>query len=277
MTAYQASIVDRIGSAPQTILLAGTHFSPADLPHHRATQAPGALAEALFAVQPDVLVMDAAQASADVVDALGSARLAGLPIVVVTGDAEGDAAGLLLDFRILGFLAPDARLESLMALLETGGPLLADAGARFDPDSRIAALRRDAERVAAALAELANEGSTPASLAVDAPRIRAHIKARRLRERFFAAEMFADPAWDILLDLAAARLEGRRVSVSSLCIAATVPTTTGLRWIKTMIDQKMLVRSSDPTDARRAFIAMETGTAAAMTACLEACLNLQGQ
>jgi len=37
----------------------------------------------------------------------------------------------------------------------------------------------------------------------------------------------ADPAWDMLLDLTAARAESRAVSVSSLCIAAGVPTTTG--------------------------------------------------
>jgi hypothetical protein len=44
-----------------------------------------------------------------------------------------------------------------------------------------------------------------------------------MREQFFGPDLFADPAWDILLDLYAARLEQQRVAVSSLCIAAAVP------------------------------------------------------
>jgi hypothetical protein len=73
--------------------------------------------------------------------------------------------------------------------------------------------------------------ATPANPAITAKSVREIIKKRRLRERFFGAELFADPAWDILLDLKAAGLEGQNVSVSSLCIAAAVPPTTALRWV----------------------------------------------
>lgn len=84
--------------------------------------------------------------------------------------------------------------------------------------------------------------------------IRDLIKLRRLREQHFPADLFADPGWDILLDLFAAKLEGKSVSVSSLCIAAAVPPTTGLRWITTMTEHGALVRRQDPNDARRVFI-----------------------
>lgn len=104
------------------------------------------------------------------------------------------------------------------------------------------------------------EAETPADRGFTAPpdpqRIRHLINLRRMRGRFFAPELFADPAWDILLDLAAARLEGRAVSVSSLCIAAAVPPTTALRWIRLMTDQQLLVRQADPQDARRMFMAL---------------------
>lgn len=90
------------------------------------------------------------------------------------------------------------------------------------------------------------------------------IRQRRLRDRYFESELFADPAWDILLDLTAARAEHRRVSVTSLCIAAAVPTTTALRWIQQMTDMGILVRQSDPDDRRRAFIAMSDDVADAM-------------
>ena len=86
-----------------------------------------------------------------------------------------------------------------------------------------------------------------------------------MRNRFFDAELFADPAWDIMLDLMAARLEGAKVSVSSLCIAAAVPATTALRWIKTMTDAGYLERRSDPTDARRVYIHLSEETARKMS------------
>ncbi len=84
--------------------------------------------------------------------------------------------------------------------------------------------------------------------------IRTLIRHRRDRMRFFPPELFADPAWDILLDLAAARLEGSSVPISSLCIAANVPTTTALRWIATMVDIGLLARRADPLDRRRIYV-----------------------
>jgi len=90
------------------------------------------------------------------------------------------------------------------------------------------------------------------------------LRQRRLRARYFDGELFADPAWDILLDLTAARAEHRRVSVTSLCIAAAVPATTGLRWIAQMTEMGILVREHDDEDRRRAFIALSDKAAEAM-------------
>jgi DNA-binding MarR family transcriptional regulator len=90
------------------------------------------------------------------------------------------------------------------------------------------------------------------------------IRQRRLRDRYFESELFADPAWDILLDLTAARAEHRRVSVTSLCIAAAVPATTALRWIAQMTEMRILVREQDEEDKRRAFIALSDKAADAM-------------
>ena len=98
--------------------------------------------------------------------------------------------------------------------------------------------------------------------AIDAQTLREIIKLRRMRDRFFPPDLFADPAWDILLDLKAAGQEGQHVSVSSLCIAAAVPPTTALRWITAMTESGMLVRRQDPADARRVFIALSDETSA---------------
>ncbi len=87
-----------------------------------------------------------------------------------------------------------------------------------------------------------------------ADEVRQVLRLRRLRERFFDPALFADPAWDMLLDLMAARLEEAEVAVSSLCIGASVPPTTALRWIKTMTDYRIFERCADPDDGRRIFI-----------------------
>ncbi|WP_394730992.1 MarR family transcriptional regulator [Altererythrobacter sp. GH1-8] len=84
--------------------------------------------------------------------------------------------------------------------------------------------------------------------------VRAIIRHRQARARFFDAALFADPAWDMLLDLTAAHGEGQQVCVTSLCIAAGVPATMALRWIRQMVDQGIFTRVEDTNDKRRAFI-----------------------
>ena len=94
--------------------------------------------------------------------------------------------------------------------------------------------------------------------------VRRIIRQRQLRGRFFDTELFADPAWDMLLDLTAARAEHLRVSVTSLCIASGVPPTTALRWIGQMTEAGLLERVEDDADRRRAFIALTDKAADAM-------------
>ena len=84
--------------------------------------------------------------------------------------------------------------------------------------------------------------------------LRRIIRHRQLRQRFFDDDLFADPSWDMLLDLAAARAEHARVSISSLCIASGVPSTTALRWINVLVGAGLLERADDAEDRRRAFV-----------------------
>ena len=100
--------------------------------------------------------------------------------------------------------------------------------------------------------------------------IRRILRQRQQRARFFDAELFADPAWDMLLDLAAARAEHKRVSVTSLCIASGVPPTTALRWISQMTRAGLFERVEDTLDRRRAFIALTERAADGMGRYFEA-------
>lgn len=146
---------------------------------------------------------------------------------------------------------------------------------------RLQQLSEEVGRIAHILATLSSEdelASAPKAEGeeepVDAGQIRAVIRARRLRDQFFQSDFFADPAWDMLLDLMAARVERQRVAVSSLCIAAAVPPTTALRWIKTLTDHGIFVRRNDPRDGRRVYLELSDRAAAGMTAYFNAAQRL---
>ncbi|MEO7365132.1 MAG: hypothetical protein ABIW03_02315 [Sphingomicrobium sp.] len=152
-----------------------------------------------------------------------------------------------------------------VALSPAGRPDRLSDIASHQNATRLRQLSDEVSRIASTLARLS---TGPASLTrpteqppttgdlpqISADEVRRVIRARRLRSRYFEEGMFADPAWDMLLDLLQAELAQLRVPVSSLCIAAAVPATTGLRWLKTMTQQGIFVRRADPHDGRRVFI-----------------------
>jgi len=84
--------------------------------------------------------------------------------------------------------------------------------------------------------------------------VRERIRQRRARAHVFPADFFSDPVWDMLLDLYAAHHERVLVSVSSLCIAASVPATTALRWIKELTARGWFLRTRDDSDGRRIYV-----------------------
>jgi hypothetical protein len=140
--------------------------------------------------------------------------------------------------------------------------------------ARLRQLSEEVSRIASTLARLSS-GPAAASRRVDllpaddipeisAETVRGVIRARRLRSRYFPDDLFADPAWDMLLDLLQAEIAQLRVPVSSLCIAAAVPATTALRWLKTMVQEGLFVRRADPHDGRRVFVELAPPTSQAL-------------
>lgn len=94
--------------------------------------------------------------------------------------------------------------------------------------------------------------------------VKSILSRRRARDQFFDGNLFADPAWDILLELYAAELGQRRVSVSSVCVSASVPATTALRWINHLESKDLVRRKPDPLDGRRVFLSLSGSGIAAM-------------
>lgn len=95
-------------------------------------------------------------------------------------------------------------------------------------------------------------------------------RQRRLRIRFFASSLFAEPIWDMLLALFIADSEARDVSVSSACIAADVPATTALRYAQWLVDQGLAKRQPHPSDGRSTLLRISGAGRTAMTGYLDA-------
>lgn len=92
------------------------------------------------------------------------------------------------------------------------------------------------------------------------------ISERRERSSYLPSRLFADPAWDILLAVTLAEARHHRLSVSSLCGRVDVPATTALRWIKTLVDEGLLVRRDDVNDKRRAYVELSSAGYGTMVA-----------
>lgn len=84
--------------------------------------------------------------------------------------------------------------------------------------------------------------------------VRAILADRRTREAIIGGELFADPAWDMLLGLYAAHLGQHLVSTSELVAASAVPATTALRWIDKLESVGLAKRTPDPEDKRRVWV-----------------------
>lgn len=80
--------------------------------------------------------------------------------------------------------------------------------------------------------------------------VKGSYRERRRRKKFFPPDLFGEAAWDILLDLFAARLEQRQISVTSACIGADVPATTALRWLGQLEELGFIDRTVSETDQR---------------------------
>ena len=160
------------------------------------------------------------------------------------------------DRRVLDELA--GKIDNLLHRLENVAPAEKSspcdpAGAMPDPPSAFAFGPGQPRPASSAQPGLLR----PPQLPLPDPRLlRRVISQRQLRAQVFPNDLFSDPAWDILLDLTAAYAEHKRVSVTSLCIASGVPSTTALRWIRILTEAGLLVRIEDTTDRRRAFIAL---------------------
>ncbi|MEP9368227.1 response regulator [Xanthobacter sp. VNH20] len=156
-------------------------------------------------------------------------RVKPLAAIVITGHASLDRAVGALRLHAVDFLQKPLSAEEVKHAVERALSLVED--------------------------ESSTSPQAPIVMPTARPNyLKALVAARADRDAIFQAGLFSDPAWDMLLDLAVAEATGRPISVTSLCIASGVPTTTALRRIEDLKEAGLLDRLPDPGDRRRVLV-----------------------
>lgn len=107
----------------------------------------------------------------------------------------------------------------------------------------------------ASVKTFAGEFATPESEAMRLWAKRVLI-ARSRRAVLFPGDLFADPCWDMLIELQLAELERAAMTTSALCLAARVPVSTALRRIAELEARGFLRRHKDDADWRRNLVSL---------------------
>jgi DNA-binding MarR family transcriptional regulator len=126
------------------------------------------------------------------------------------------------------------------------------------------------EELAAARALLEQLIGEDVSSAARLPRLACGIhNIRRERRRFFPDQVFADPAWDMILALYCAEDRGERLSVTSLGYSVGLPQATAARWIGSLRRAGLIEQQQDERDGRRKFLRLSSLAQENVTSWLE--------
>jgi len=133
------------------------------------------------------------------------------------------------------------------------------SGVASEYDERLAEIVQPVEK---------SEGETlsPAALI---GRANALLAERRLRRQHLPAELFHEPAWDMLLALFVARDDDQPMNIKALVAMADAPVTTSQRWIEHLYKLRLIDRVIDPADRRRVEISLSAVGSDAVTSYLQ--------
>lgn len=110
--------------------------------------------------------------------------------------------------------------------------------------------------------------------------VEAHHRRQQRQARDLAfgdcSDVFRDPAWEMILALFIAGLQGRRVSALEIAREACVPQTTAFRCLEALIERGLVARGRDRLDRRRTIVALSETAAMAMRSLLTRSLGRSG-
>jgi FixJ family two-component response regulator len=197
-----------------------------------------------------------------------------LHVIMATGHATKDVAIDAIRASAADFLEKPIRLADLRKALQRINGLDDTPTAREELLRSMAGLRTELQRLSRLIDDPQPAGQTasaPAST-LNSPAaagsgrlaelstpaladyIRELLKKETRRRQIGGMDVFGDPAWEMLLDLILAKIEGRRVPVSSACIASGAAMSTALRLVGRLVDEGVLCKQPDLTDRRRHFL-----------------------
>jgi DNA-binding IclR family transcriptional regulator len=87
---------------------------------------------------------------------------------------------------------------------------------------------------------------------------------RRARDEIFGRSLFAEPAWDMLLELYAAGLGGRRMSLRDIALAIKIPESVAARWVVALAAHGLVSSHGDPDRLGAPWLALTRRGAAQM-------------
>lgn len=190
-----------------------------------------------------------------------------LSFIMATGHATKDVAIGAMRAAVTDFLEKPITQQQLRSAMQRIRGLRPSAPARDALLDKISNLSSELQRIA-----LLIDAPAPAPDRVEPPvepqdqdqdevgdeRLNAFIREQLRREakrrEIGGGELFGDPTWAMLLDLLLAKIEGRRISVSSACIASGAPMSTALRLVRRLVGEEVLCRLPDEHDRRRHFL-----------------------
>lgn len=96
------------------------------------------------------------------------------------------------------------------------------------------------------------------------------LRQRRRRNEYFRASLFAEPAWDMLLELYVRDSSGASATAAQLLMATVTPTSTATRWLALLEDDGWIIRRAHPFQAGTDFVELTDKAREAMKAYLTA-------
>ena len=114
------------------------------------------------------------------------------------------------------------------------------------------------ERESLELHAVGADGSSDAGVATgpSAGDLKRVLQLRANRRQRDTGPFLDWPAWDMVLDLAAVRAEGRHISVSAVCVSSGAPQSTALRKLAQLEAAKLIRRYQHGHDRRRVSVAL---------------------
>jgi CheY-like chemotaxis protein/DNA-binding MarR family transcriptional regulator len=233
----------------------------------------------LIAANPDILVAisDISMPGMDGITLLERINSQSAPgsvprVVFLTAHARVDYAVAALRLGAIDFLTKPVRPQSMLNVVRNAVQRVERERAISVLPEEVANLARKAQELAAVIRGGPTVNSREGGAAGREPAARsmkgvaphpAHVALlgmdhlRRLRREFPPLGDLDDVAWDLLRELVRAERAGEKLSVSSLSMAAEqVSSSTAMRRIQELAKTGLIVRSPDPTDARRDFVVL---------------------